>query len=214
MENRVSYSGHFITFEGIDGSGKSTQIERMKEFFQDRAYEVHLTREPGGAPFAEKIRKVILEKNAGEVYPLTELLLYLASRYQHTREVLEPKLKNGGIVISDRYADSSVAYQGGGRDLGVDYVVELNSMVTCGIEPDLTFLLKIPVETSFDRLKKSGKLQDRLEDESIEFYKKVIDAYDLLAEKFPNRIKVVDGTKNPDDVWQTIKSHLTKNVSI
>ncbi len=208
-----NYKGYFITFEGIDGSGKSTQIAKLQGYIEAKGYDSYVTREPGGTPFAERIRDLILAKDSGNVYPMTELLLYLASRYQHTQEVILPKLKEGLVVISDRYADSSIAYQGGGRELGTEDVIELNSIVTSGVEPDITFLLRVSPAVGLKRLGDSGEVKDRLEDQPLKFYQDISDAYDILARKFSERIKTINGDRAVDDVWDEIEGYVKEMIN-
>ncbi|MBN2543360.1 dTMP kinase [bacterium] len=200
--------GYFISVEGLDGSGKTTQIMRMENFFKERGEPVYITREPGGTPLAEKIRKIILDKDSGNVYPLTEFFLYLACRAQHTQEIIMPKLNEGVNVISDRYADSSVAYQGEGRELSRTLVMDFNKAATKGTVPDLTVFIDIEPETAISRIEKMDKFKDRLEDQSIEFYRKVRNGYTELLKIFPDRFKRVDGNRSVEMVWEDIRNEL------
>ncbi|MBN1755851.1 dTMP kinase [bacterium] len=197
--------GLFITVEGLDGSGKTTQIAKLKGYLEDNGHIVYLTREPGGTPLAERIRDIILDKSSGNVLPLTEFFLYLACRYQHTYEVIKPKLEQNVFVISDRYADSSVAYQGGGRELTRNLVMTFNKVATGGLEPDLTFFIDLTPEEAIKRIEKTGKTKDRLEDQSISFHQRVREGYIELCELFPDRIKRIDGEGSAEEVWEAIR---------
>jgi len=189
--------GIFISFEGIDGSGKSTQMERTAEFIRSRGYSVLATREPGGTELAERIRKVLLDaKMEGKVTSKAELLLYLASRHQHSKEIIEPFLDGGGVVLTDRYADSSTAYQGVGRGLGVELVEGLNELVIPRW-PDLTVLIDIPAEIAI--LRTGGRDLDRLESEGVEFQERIRRGYIELAKRHPERICVVESREDKDE---------------
>ncbi|RKZ29225.1 dTMP kinase [bacterium] len=202
--------GIFITFEGIDGCGKSTQSERLANFLIERGVDVITTREPGGTPVAEQIRKILLDRNYAEISPRTELFLYLASRAQHTYEIIAPALESGKWVISDRFFDSSVAYQGFARGLGMKQVLEMSLMATGGLAPDLTFFLDISPEQASLRMKKQGKILDRLESEREEFMSKVREGYLLIARDNPERFIKIDGSNSPDVVWSDVKKFFLK----
>ena len=198
--------GKFITFEGIDGCGKTTQVKLLKQFLESKGITVVITREPGGTRVAEKIRKILLDRNNIELCSRAELLLYLASRAQHTDEIIVPALNDGKWVISDRFTDSSVAYQGSARKLGEENVKIMSLFATDGLIPDLTFFLDIsPLEAS-RRMQKQGKALDRLEAEARDFVQKVREGYLWIAEKEPERFIVLNGEKSPDDVWADILS--------
>jgi dTMP kinase len=203
-------NGIFITVEGIDGSGKSTQIEMMLRYLSSLGWSVCITREPGGTEISERIREILLDRASKEMEALTELFLFLASRAQHTREVIIPNLRDGKAVLSDRYADSSVAFQGYGRSLGWELVDSLNKIATFGLVPDLTILLDIPPEIAQSRLESvQGKLfKDRLEGEKLEFHRIVREGYIAHASRFPERIKVIDAMLPVESVWNEIKKHL------
>ena len=138
-------SGLFITMEGTDGAGKTTQINRLAQYFEDKGYKVICTREPGGTPISEKIREIIIDKNNTEMTDMTEALLYAAARAQHTQEVILPALKEGDIVISDRFVDSSVVYQGFARSIGERLIKNINKYAVGDLEPDITFFLKLKI---------------------------------------------------------------------
>ena len=198
--------GLFITFEGIDGSGKSTQIGRLRDHLVDKGYKVVLTREPGGTSIGEKIRELLLDRENSGMHPLTELFLYLASRVQHTSEFIIPHLEQGVTVISDRFHDSSVAYQGGGRGIGVEAVEKLRNFATLGLEPDITFYLDIDPTLARERM--VSRMFDRLEAEKLDFYQRIRNAYNKLLRIYPNRIKLIDASGTPDDVWKRIERHI------
>lgn len=194
--------GHFITLEGPDGSGKSTQIGLLRKYFTDRSLEVVETREPGGTRIGEKIRDIILDKNNTEMNPITEALLYAASRSQHVHEVIKPALSDGKVVICTRYIDSSIVYQGAARGLGIDVVYTINNIAIQGVMPDLTILFDMDPEKALKR-KTSENDADRLELENIEFHKKVYNAYREIA-KNNNRIKIVDASGSVDEIHKEI----------
>lgn len=203
--------GKFITFEGIEGSGKSTQVRLLAEALGKKGISCITTREPGGTSFGEKIREIILQ-DTSSLAPITELLLYLAARAEHVKEVIVPALRNGIWVISDRYSDATIAYQGYGRGLDIDEIVRLNRVVTGGLIPDITFLLDIPVEAglnrAMERLKGKGAEPDRFERESIEFHMRVRDGYLRLAEMESERIKVIDALGDENQIHKIVISHI------
>ncbi len=205
----------FITVEGIDGSGKSTQIERIREYFEGIGFKVYVTREPGGTVLSERIREILLDTASSEMEALTELFLFLASRAQHTLEVIKPRLERGEVVISDRYADSSIAFQGGGRYLDKEMIDSLNKIATVNITPDLTILLDIAPEIAMERTRgKKGILPfpqlDRLEREKLEFHRRVRQTYIEWAKKHPERIKPVSARGTPEEIWSEIKKELDR----
>lgn len=181
--------GFFISFEGCEGSGKTTQAKKLFSYLKNLHYECLLTHEPGGTIISEKIRRILLHKSNSSLLPMTELFLYLASRSQHTEKLILPALKKSTVVISDRYTDSSLAYQGAARNLSLELVNNLNRIATGGLLPDITFLIDIAPEKGLRRLK--GK--DRIENEEVIFHRKVREAYLNIAKKEKKRIKVIDG---------------------
>ncbi len=185
--------GVFITFEGVEGSGKSTQAERLVRHLTELGVDCFLSREPGGTEIGEQIRKILLDPANRSMDALTELFLYLASRNQHVREKILPALKEGRVVVLDRYAESSAAYQGRGRELGEKLVSRLNKLATAALRPDFTILVDVPVQVGRER-KEQSEL-DRLEIERVEFHERVRDGYLRIARRAPKRIKVLDGTK-------------------
>lgn len=199
--------GLFITIEGPDGSGKSTQIQRITEFFKERGETVVVTREPGGTPISEKIRGIILDRNNQEMDPVTETLLYAASRAQHVAEVIRPSLEAGSHVVCDRFVDSSIAYQGYGRGLG-DCVSIINSYAVRDCIPDLTFLMKLDPKIGKNRIKKED--QDRIEMEAAEFHERVFRGYEELELQFPDRIVGVDAGRDVECISEEILMHLER----
>ncbi len=199
--------GIFITMEGTDGSGKTTQIELLKAELEKSGYSVLITREPGGNRISEAIREIILNKDYMEMAPATECLLYASARAQLVNEVIGPMLDKGGAVISDRFVDSSLVYQGIARGLGVDEVFEINRFAIREYMPDATFLLSLPAEVGISR-KKDQKELDRMEKESLEFHKKVAEGYLKLAEKYPERIRVIDATQDVETISGLIKKQV------
>lgn len=194
--------GIFITFEGTDGSGKSTQIGRFAAYIQSRGYDMLLTREPGGTPVSEKIRSIILDPENTEESPVTEALLYAASRAQLVSEKIKPALEKGTVVICDRFVDSSLAYQAYARDLGDD-VLKINEFAVQGVMPDITFFLDIDPASAQKRRTERGT-SDRLENEGIGFQIRVYEGYKKLIEKSPERFRVIDAKKSPDEVFEDI----------
>jgi dTMP kinase len=193
----------FITFEGVDGSGKTTQARLLADRLRAEGRDVVDTREPGGTPLGERIRELLL---TGEhMAPWAETALFAAARAELVDEVIRPALVRGADVVCDRYIDSSLAYQGLARDVGVDRVLELNLLVTGGLLPDRTFLLLVPLEQAAGR---RDDEPDRMEREGSEFATKVDRAYRELAEIFAQRIVALDGTKEPDDLADTIRGQL------
>jgi dTMP kinase len=189
--------GHFITLEGIEGSGKTTQAARLKDLLVRRGLDVVVTREPGGSPIAEKIREILLDPRNRKMVALTELFLYEASRTQHVAETVRPALEAGKTVICDRFFDASTAYQGNARGLDMAMVEQLNLLATGGIAPDLTIVLDLPAEVGLRRL---GRNRDRIESEAIEFHERVREGYLKIARRDASRIKVVDASGRIDDI--------------
>ena len=192
----------FITFEGGEGAGKSTAIKRIVEKLTSEGYKIVLTREPGGTPIAAEIRNVILNKKNTAMDPRTEALLYAASRRQHLVEKVIPALKEGKLVLCDRFLDSSLAYQGGARGIGIDTVYNMNLFATEGMLPDLTILFDIKPEEGLARIAANSQREvNRLDVEKLTFHNKVRDSFHELAKKFPERFVIVDASKTPDEVF-------------
>ncbi|MEZ0323773.1 MAG: dTMP kinase [Hydrogenothermaceae bacterium] len=196
--------GIFITFEGIEACGKTTQANKLYNYLIENGYKAVLTREPGGTILGKKIREILLSHTEEKFPILAELLLYEADRNIHIHNIIRPKLEDGFIVISDRFYHSTTAYQHYGRNINFDIVEYLNNLATEGIKPDITFLIDIPVEKSFERLKS----RDRLESESIDFHRKVREGFLKIAEKEQDRMVVLDGIQSIDDLFNQIISTL------
>ena len=207
-------AGKLISFEGSEGSGKSTQISRLAGRLQQSGREVVSTREPGGTEIGEQIRNIIVHNSKGdEMCPETELLLFTAARAQVVREVIAPALVRGAIVLSDRYLDSSTVYQGIGRNLAADPVSQINRFAVGNVMPDLTLVIDVPTEIGLARIRRrASDLPDRMERENIDFYKKIREGYLLLARGLPDRFVVVDGTQTEDviekKIWAVVKERL------
>jgi dTMP kinase len=193
--------GIFLTFEGVEGSGKSTQAKLFVEWLKENGKEVLFLREPGSTNIGEEIRKILLSKENKGLSPETELFLFLASRAQLVREKIIPALKEGKVVVLDRYIDSTLAYQGYGDELPIELIEEMNKFATAGLLPDLTFLLDLDID---EGLKKAG-MKDRIEEKGIQFHRKVREGYHKLAEKFPERIKLIQVEEDPQKTQQKIR---------
>ncbi len=198
--------GLFITFEGTDGAGKTTQIQRLSADLRQAGHDICLTREPGGTPISEQIRDMLLNPDHGEMAATTELLLYAASRAQHVSEVIKPALEAGKIVISSRFADAMVVYQGYGRGLDLERINRLNRIATDGVTPNVTLVLDLPVEIGLQRAQKSRGGLDRLEREKIEFHQRLRDGYRALAQQETQRLKIIDAQASPEQVYAQIKA--------
>jgi len=197
--------GCFITLEGGEGMGKTTNLVFIREFLERLGKRVIVTREPGGTPVGEKIRDLFL--SGGGIAPETELLLVFAARAQHLRDVIEPALASGAWVVCDRFTDASYAYQGGGRYVDSEFILNLEEMVQKGRKPDLTLLFDAPVEIGMGRAKNRG-VSDRMEAESFAFHTRIRDAYLQLARLFPDRIRLVDASRPLENVQEAISTHL------
>ncbi|HOQ17049.1 MAG TPA: dTMP kinase [Defluviitaleaceae bacterium] len=201
--------GFFITMEGPDGSGKSTQISELKEYLNDKGYDVLLTREPGGTDIGEQIRKIILDVNNSHLSYMAETLLYAASRAQHVEEKIKPALEAGKVVICDRFIDSSLVYQGYARKLGIELVESINQFALMGIQPDITFFFDIKPEEAMDR-KQNQKALDRLEKENISFHHLVYEGYKILLDRYPKRIRRIDASQSIDEVKSQILGEIDR----
>lgn len=197
--------GYFITFEGGDGAGKSTQIKKLMEYLESKGFDVILTREPGGTDIGEKIRQIILDPENKEMDSVTEAMLYAASRAQHVSQVIKPSIEAGKIVICDRFIDSSIAYQGYGRNLG-DSVSIINSYAVGKYMPHKTFLLKLKPQAG--SLRMAGREKDRIELEAASFHQTVYDGYEALEKEYPDRIVGIDASRTIEEIADEIKKHI------
>ncbi len=208
--------GIFITFEGMDGSGKTTQMHRLAARLRSMGRTVLETAEPGGPPVAQKIRRILLDSANQELGAVTEILLYFASRAQNVDQWINPALERGEIVLSDRFTDSSLVYQGCGRGLGVDTVAALERIACRGLKPDLTLLVDVDAEASLARARARNEAEPhcetRMDDQSLDFHRKVYHAYHALAEAEPGRVKLVEGRADIDtierQVWSIVEPYV------
>jgi len=199
--------GKFITIDGLEGAGKSTQIDFIKKYLSARNRDVFLTREPGGTDLGERLRVLLLDKNIDAMNSDTELLLMFAARNEHVKKVIVPKLEQGVWVISDRFTDASYAYQGGGRGIPLERIGELEQWTLQDFVPDMTFLLDLDVELGLSRVEQRGE-KDRFEEEHRDFFNKVREIFSNRASKYPERIKLIDASKNIDETSSQIKKIL------
>lgn len=201
----------FITLEGGEGSGKSTLIQALKEYFLSQGEEVLITREPGGSSLGAEIRRLLLEKRATGVDPMAELLLFLAERAQHVSELILPALKSGKVVLCDRFSDSTIAYQGHARGLGVEKTTQLCRIAEQGATPTLTFLLDIDPQEGLRRASKTTKAEkdDRMEAELLEFHEKVRAGFLDLSTQFKDRIHIIDASQSKEAVFNEAKRIIT-----
>ena len=197
--------GKFITLEGIEGSGKSTSLETIKNFLRDLNIEFIITKEPGGGPLGKDLRKMLLDKKS-EISSEVELLLMMADRKNHIDKLVLPNLQKGVWVISDRYLDSTYAYQGGGRQLSISKIDGLTELLNLP-KPDLTLLFDLTPETALERAAKRSEL-DRFESEPIEFHRRIRDSYQLRAEEEPERFRIIDATKDIENVQDQLLKYL------
>jgi dTMP kinase len=193
--------GLFITFEGGEGAGKSTLIQKVFETLNEKGLQVFKTREPGGTHLGEKIRDLLLHQKEARIGATSELLLFLASRAQHIEEVLLPHLQQGDVVLCDRFNESSIAYQGVAQGVGFERAVALCDLTCEGLQPDLTFILDLNPEKGMDRIEKMDKEWDRLENLKLSFHQKVREGYHLLSKKEPGRIYLIDASQSKEKVF-------------
>jgi len=208
----------FITFEGTEGSGKTTQIEELGRCLSELGHQVVLTREPGGCSIADAIRSILLDSGNSAMTPRAELLLYAAARAQHVAEIIVPALKQGKTVLCDRFTDATIAYQGFGRGLCLDLIASLNDMATQGLQPQLTLLLDLPVETGIERALtriavQSGPKEDRFERERLEFHRKVQSGYRRLAKQEPSRFRIIDAARPREQVARSVAEEVRNFLS-
>lgn len=199
--------GLFITLEGPDGSGKTTQMESIRAFLNQRGEKAIITREPGGTPIGEKLREIILSRESEEMDPLAEAMLYAAARAQHVTQVIKPAIEEGIHVICDRFIDSSIAYQGYGRGLG-DSVSIINAYAVQGWMPDITFLLKLDPALGRKRIEEEAR--DRIEMEKAEFHSRVFAGYRELERQFPDRIIGIDAAREIEEIADEIRGHIER----
>jgi dTMP kinase len=209
--------GHFITFEGGDGSGKTTQMRLLADRLRGMGFEVLETAEPGGTAIGMQIRRILLDSANQELCPTAEMLLYFAARAQNVEEWIKPALERGAVVLSDRFTDSTLAYQGAGRGLGRDVVLTLHAIACGGLNPDLTVCIDIDVATSLARAhtRNSGiedKDEKRMDEQAVDFHARVRQAYLQLAAEYPDRIRIIDGAADPEivatRVWSVVSGEL------
>jgi len=201
----------FITFEGIDGSGKSTQLRMLASVLRLRAIDVVVTREPGGTPLGARLRAALLDTEE-QVDPLAELLLYAADRAQHVRQLVRPAIESGHVVLSDRYADATMAYQGGGRGFPPALIDEVIALATGGLMPDLTLLFDLPIAASLARHKRradEGDARDRLDAEDDSFHTRVRNAYLQIAAADPDRVRIIDATRSVEETHALVLELVT-----
>jgi len=220
----MSRRGKFITFEGLDGTGKSTQMRRLAAVLREAGHRVIETREPGGTPTAEKIRKVLLDSGTAGLAPLAEMALMFASRAQHIAEVIEPGLASGQIVLCDRFTDSTEAYQGSGRKLGSTPVLELHRVLCGNLQPDLTLLLDSNPHASVSRARRRNQRvsktanrshdENRFEQETRAFFARVRDGYHTIAKREPGRMVIVDARGTPGQTHQKIVEVVRKKLKL
>jgi dTMP kinase len=209
----------FITFEGVEGSGKTTQIQRLKKYLTQKRLPCKVTREPGGSSIGEKIRKILLNPDHGEMTPTSELLLYEAARAQHVKEVIKPFLKKGGVVLCDRFSDATVAYQGHGRRMDLKWIERLNRLSSQGIRPDVTLLLDCPSNVGLKRALQRNRVlkqekEGRFEKEEIQFHRRVRKGYLDIAKKQPDRVKVIDTREGEKKVFEKIRKIIDNLIEV
>ncbi len=214
----ASHRGKFITFEGLDGCGKSTQVERLAAALRAEKLAVVVTREPGGTPTGDKIRRILLDASTAGLAPMAELALMFAARAQHIKEVIQPALNGGKIVLCDRFIDSSEAYQGGGRKLGSEPVLALHKILCGDLQPDLTLLLDSNVATSVNRARRRNQTQasdeNRFEQENRAFFERVRTAYLAIAAREPQRVATVDARGTPEETHRKITEVVRRKLKL
>jgi dTMP kinase len=199
----------FITFEGVEGSGKTTQMNMLHAHLLRKKVDVLATHEPGGTRIGEEIRRILLDPSFKEMHPLTETILYAADRAQHFFEVIKPALDGGKVVVCDRFIDSTLAYQGVARRVGMEGVQNLNEWITDDLYPDITFLLEIPYRVGLKRLEERKRGLDRMEGEAQSFHEQVQQAYITLAKFYPLRFVVLNGAEKPENIHHEVMQRIT-----
>jgi dTMP kinase len=205
--------GAFLTFEGPDGSGKSTQMRLLADRLRKYGREVVETQEPGGTEIGLQIRSILLNADNHKLCPVAEMLLYFAARAQNFDERILPAWERGAVVLSDRFTDSTLAYQGGGRELGRDVVMQLHNIACHGLQPDLTICIDIDTEIGLQRVRnRGGGTRDRMEEQTVAFHKRVRQIYLELGQQYPERIKIIDGNGRMEDVaeriWRVVEARV------
>jgi len=199
--------GLLITIEGMDGSGKTTQINMIRDYISEKGYNVVLVREPGSTKISEKIRDIILDPANGTMAATTEMLLYASARAQLVAEVIKPAIENGSVVVCDRFIDSSIAYQGFGRGIDINTIMDVNMAAMDGMMPNITFFIDISPEVALKR-RMASSTADRIEQERMEFHMKAYEGYKRLANLYPERIKTIDGNRTVEEISQEIRKWL------
>lgn len=207
MVQSVSNRGRFISIEGVEGVGKSTNLEYVQSLLTQAGIEFLTTREPGGTELSEKIRELLLDKSNTDMTAKTELMLVFAARAQHVDTLIEPAMASGKWVVSDRFTDSTYAYQGGGRGMAAEMIAELDEFAISSYQPDLTILLDLPTEVGLARAGRRGEL-DRFESESDDFFQRVRNAFLMRAEQYPERFRIIDASQALDQVQADIRQAL------
>ena len=208
----------FISFEGIEGSGKTTHVKHTVRFLKDKGHDCVITREPGGTRIGEKIRAILLDPSSKEMDPLTELLLYTADRSQHIKELISPLLSAGKTVVCDRYYDATVVYQGYARGLDTELILRLHRLLFENLKPDITLLLDLPPEIGLSRAWKQidqgdrDRVETRFEEETLSFHKKVRSGYLEMARLEPERYRIIDASQEPDQVRKEITRTLSEEI--
>jgi len=203
--------GKFVTFEGSEGSGKSTQSAFLAEYLKVRGYDVLYIREPGGTPISEHIRSILLDQHNAAMGGFCELLLYMAARAQVVRDIIKPALKSGKIVICDRFLDSTIAYQGYGNGVDIGMIKNIGKFATQSIKPDLTIIFDIETEKGLSR---TNRVKDRIEQRTLSYHQKVRKGYLELAKKEPKRIRLITVNKSIEEIQAIVKQHIDKLLKI
>ncbi len=204
----------FISFEGIDFSGKSTQISLLKEYLESRGFQVYVLREPGGTEISERIRQILLDKNHSEMSDWTEIFLYSAARAQLVQQKIIPLLTEGYFIIADRYVDSTTAYQGYGRGIGLKMVTAINQAATSGVMPSVTFLMDIDPASAYLRRQSGARSTDRLEEAGREFYERIYQGYQQMAREQAQRFVVVDALQQIEQIHEKIVTVLNRKINL
>jgi dTMP kinase len=206
--------GLFISFEGIDHSGKTVQCQLLSKTLEAAGYSVTAVREPGGAKISEAVRRVLLDNDHSAMSARTEILLYSAARAQIVYELIQPALRQNKIVIADRFADSTTAYQGYGRKLDLEFVRRVNEFATAGVLPNVTFFIDVPIKVAAARRHSSGKIADRLEGEALMFHERVREGYLAIAGESSGRVVIIDGEQAIEAIAAQICKHLSEKFSL